>query len=153
MRPSLLLVGGAENVVFSDWLLAYILFGIASCRRLAHALGRTPSEASSSRLTIQQQTPTIQHQPIPTLCNSPSNIPSSFQPPQLQESLIRPNSLSNQLGTSSLSLGSDDNTLFLLNSLIDQECSSLSNLLSDLFRFYGVSEFGRECDVGDGDVV
>lgn len=105
------------------------------------------------RLTIQQKTFGIQHQPVPTGAQRSRDIPSRLQPPELQESLIRPDCLSDQLGTPSFSLGSDDNTLLFLDSLIDEESRTLSNLLSDLLGLDGVCEFWRECDVGDRDVV
>lgn len=104
-------------------------------------------------LTIEQQALCIQHNPIPTLCQSRSNLPRGLKLPQLQESLIRLDSLANQLRTPSFTLSLDDNTLLLLNSLVDQEGSTLSNLLSDLLGLDGMCEFGGEGDVGDGDVV
>lgn len=104
-------------------------------------------------LTIEQQALCIQHDSVPTLCQSPSNLPRGLKLPQLQESLIRLDSLTNQFCTSSFTLSLDDNTLLLLNSLVDQEGSTLSNLLSDLLGLDGVGEFGGEGDVGNGDVV
>lgn len=43
--------------------------------------------------------------------------------------------------------------LLLLDGLVDQERSTKSSLLRNLLGFNGMSEFGREGDVGDGDVV
>jgi hypothetical protein len=62
-------------------------------------------------------------------------------------------SLTNQLGTSSFTLSTNFSGLFLLNGLIDQEGSTLSGLLSDLFAFHRLTESRREGDMCDRDIV
>lgn len=43
--------------------------------------------------------------------------------------------------------------LLLLNGLVNQECCAESSLLSNLLGFDCMCEFGRESDVGDGNIV
>lgn len=148
-----------HNQSSTNTILSYFLFPQRSIENFI--LGNYNQEhqqlhgsyGMKAELTIEQQALCIQHDPVPTLCQSPSNLPRRLKLPQLQKPLIRLDSLTNQFRTSSFTLSLDDNALLLLNSLVDQESSTLSNLLSDLLGLDGMGEFGGEGDVSNGNVV
>lgn len=58
--------------------------------------------------TVQKQALRIKHDPISRHGQEVRNVPSSFQPTQLQEALVCAHRLANQLSTPGLTLGTDD---------------------------------------------
>lgn len=106
-----------------------------------------------SLLTIQQQALGVQHDLVSTLRQRRRDLSRCLQFSQLQETLVTPDRLTNQLCAPSFTLRPDNDTLLLLDRLVDQERRPLRNLLCDLLGLYGVCKLGRECDVRDGDVV
>ena len=82
---------------------------------------------------------------LPTcLLQNCRDIPRVLNPSQINVAPRLLNSISNKFGRTCFSLCADNCRLFFLASFIDNKSSTLSFLLSNLFRFNGGLKFGGE---------
>ncbi|KAI3491159.1 hypothetical protein L1887_44557 [Cichorium endivia] len=81
------------------------------------------------------------------------NVASRLELSELEEALVLLDGLADEFGGLGLTLRLDDDRGLLLDGLVDEEGGTQRGLLCDLLRLDGVGEFGREGDVGDGDVI
>lgn len=102
--------------------------------------GRIDIQAQPRRIQIQLVLPT-------TLLQDLRNLPGILDLPQLDVALALLDCLSDKLGGTGLTLGTNNKRLFLLASFVNQESGTLGFLLGDLFSFDRGGEFGGECKV------
>jgi hypothetical protein len=88
-------------------------------------------------IDIEQQGVGIQHDSVAASSNNLRDLTSSVDSLQVQETRLVLDSLTNKFCTLGFTLSADNDGLLLLYSLVDNESSSLSILLSNLLSFNG----------------
>lgn len=86
-------------------------------------------------IDVKQQGVGIQHDSVATSSNNLRNLTCCVDSLQVQETRLVLDSLTNKFCTLGFTLSTNNDGLLLLSSLVDNESSSLSILLSNLLSF------------------
>ena len=106
-----------------------------------------------TRSQVHEEGVSLEEDSVTSARHNSSDLTSSLDPSQLEESWRCGEGGTKELGSLGLTLSLDNGGFLVLEGLVDEELWSLSILLCNLFLFNGLGELGSEMQVRDGHII